>query len=151
MLFRSLSLVVEAGPDVLNHNIETVPRLYAAIRPEADYRRSLGVLAGARRLDPGLAVKSGLIVGLGETSAEVLQVLRDLRAHDCQLLTIGQYLAPSRQHYPVAEYVHPDTFDYYRLEALKLGFSAVASGPLIRSSYMAENLFSDSREQLEVY
>ena len=97
---ESLALVVEAGPDVLNHNIETVPRLYAAIRPEADYRRSLGVLTGARRLDPTLAVKSGLMVGLGETADEVLQVLRDLLAHDCQMLTIGQYLAPSRQHYP---------------------------------------------------
>ncbi|HAL74985.1 MAG TPA: lipoyl synthase [Clostridiales bacterium] len=137
----ALATVVAAHPDVLNHNIETVPLLYPEVRPAADYRRSLAVLEQAYQLNPDLAIKSGLMVGLGETAAEIYQVMADLREHHCGMLTIGQYLAPSRSHLPVREYIHPDMFAAYREKALQLGFAAVASGPLVRSSYMAEQLY----------
>lgn len=139
---QALRQLLAARPDVLGHNMETVPRLYATVRPQADYRRSLAVLDQARSMSPGILTKSGLMVGLGETSAEVLQVMRDLRAAGCQILTIGQYLAPTRQHLPVAEYIHPDLFEQYREQAELLGFLAVASGPLVRSSYRAGQLLA---------
>lgn len=136
----SLRLVAEARPDILNHNIETVSRLYPDVRPQAIYRRSLDLLRRAKSLDPSLVTKSGLMVGLGETPEEVIALMNDLKLQDCSLLTIGQYLAPSRAHYPVQEYIHPDMFEFYRREAEKIGFAAVASGPLVRSSYMADQL-----------
>ncbi|HEY6837198.1 MAG TPA: lipoyl synthase, partial [Geobacteraceae bacterium] len=118
----AIGTAVTVAPDILGHNVETVPRLYG-IRSGADYRRSLGVLETARRLDPELATKSGLMLGLGETEAEVLSVCRDLAAVGCTYLSIGQYLAPSRAHFPVQEFVEPERFDRYREEALAFGFA----------------------------
>ncbi|HNX00023.1 MAG TPA: lipoyl synthase [Candidatus Cloacimonadota bacterium] len=135
---EALHSILDAKPDILNHNVETVPRLYSAVRPQADYQRSLGVISETRNYAPELMTKSGIMVGLGETKDEVLQVMRDLHAHGCDLLTIGQYLAPTKKHYPVAEYIHPDIFTYYHDEGKKMGFMHVESGPLVRSSYHAE-------------
>jgi lipoic acid synthetase len=137
----SVDIVLEACPDVFNHNIETVPRLYDAVRPEADYRRSLDVLGMAGKVFPQNRVKSGLMLGLGETGEEVRAVLGDLLGAGCGLLTIGQYLAPSRAHHPVARFVPPEEFERWREEALGMGFTAVASGPYVRSSYRAEYLW----------
>lgn len=134
---HSLDTVLAAAPDVFNHNVETVPRLYDRVRPEASYRRSLQVLERAARSGGRSAVKSGLMVGLGETPAEVVAVLRDLRDAGCQMVTIGQYLRPSPGHLEVSEYVSPARFDDYRIEGEKLGLGAVISGPLVRSSYHA--------------
>lgn len=136
----ALKQVLDAGPDILNHNIETIPALYEKVRPQADYNRSLRLLAKAKEIKPDVITKSGLMLGLGESAEAVLQTLADLRVHDCDLLTIGQYLAPSKAHLPVEAYIHPDQFAWYKKEALKLGFHDVASGPLVRSSYMAEQL-----------
>ena len=135
---EALSLVVNAKPDVINHNIETVPRLYPEVRPQAIYQRSLDLLRNVKALDSSMLTKSGIMVGLGETKEEVLSVFDDLHAHQCDFLTIGQYLAPSPKHHPVIEYVTPDQFAWYKERALEAGFSYVASGPLVRSSYMAE-------------
>lgn len=144
---RALAAVAAARPEIINHNLETVPRLYPLVRPQAGYRRSLELLEQVKQLDPGIISKSGLMVGLGETEAEVLAVLKDLRLHGCDILTIGQYLAPSRQHLPVAAYIHPDIFAQYRRQAEELGFKAVASGPLVRSSYLADQVLEQmSRE-----
>jgi lipoic acid synthetase len=134
---ESLGLVMDAGPDVLNHNIETVPRLYREVRIGARYERSLEVLAAARRMRPDIPTKSGVMVGLGEESHEVLHVLRDLRAHGVQIATIGQYLRPTPSHLPVLRYVPPEEFAMYRDEGLKMGFTHVEAGPLVRSSYHA--------------
>lgn len=133
----ALTIVVAARPDILGHNVETVPRLYA-IRQGADYERSLSVLALVRDLAPELRTKSGIMVGLGETEAEVLQVFADLRQAGCSYLSVGQYLAPGRAHAAVREFVTPDRFDRYREQALALGFAHVESGPYVRSSYLAE-------------
>lgn len=137
----ALAAVLTAAPDVFNHNVETVPRLYPTVRPQADYRRSLEVLARARAVRPGGPVKSGLMVGLGETRDEVRTVMRDLREAGCDVLTVGQYLQPTRRNLPVAEYVHPDEFRRYEADGLALGFRAVFAGPLVRSSYAAEILY----------
>lgn len=134
----ALSIVVEAKPDVLNHNIETVPRLYPTVRPEADYQRSLDLLGRVKKIKPQILTKSGIMVGLGETPEEVIQVMHDLRSADCDLLTIGQYLAPSKNHLPVVAYIHPDQFESYKRQAEAIGFRHVASGPLVRSSYHAD-------------
>ncbi len=135
----ALQTVCEARPDVFNHNVETVPRLYETVRPQADYRRSLDVLAyGARQ---GLPAKSGLMLGLGETSREVWETLNDLRRIGCAYLTLGQYLAPSAQHIPVERYVPPEEFAKWGDTARAMGFREVASGPLVRSSYRADELF----------
>jgi len=135
----ALDTVLSASPDVLNHNIETVPRLYTKVRPGADYSRSLGVFSYAAQKYKG-ALKSGLMLGLGEQSDEVLNVLTDLLNAGVSRLTLGQYLMPSQSQLPVAEYITPDAFDKWRDTALSLGFSAVASGPFVRSSYHAESL-----------
>lgn len=137
----ALQTVVEARPDVLNHNVETVPRLYASVRPGAEYGRSIGFLREARRLDPRLVTKSGMMLGLGERIDEVLAVMEDLHSAGCSLLTLGQYLSPSKAHHPVAEYVRPETFEALRAEGLRMGFAYVASGPLVRSSYGADRAF----------
>lgn len=137
---EAIAAVLAAGPEVFNHNLETVRRLQPLIRPQADYQRSLQVLRTAARLNPRTAIKSGLMLGLGETDAELETALRDLRQHGCRLLTLGQYLAPSRRHHPVARYVTPAEFKSYRALALELGFTAVAAGPLVRSSYQADRL-----------
>jgi len=137
---RDIAEVLSAQPDVFNHNLETVRRLQKTIRPAADYDRSLAVLRTAAGWTPKVAVKSGLMVGLGETDAEVLAAIADLRAAGCELLTVGQYLAPSKRHHPVKRFVPPATFDAYARAARALGFRNVASGPLVRSSYQAEAL-----------
>lgn len=135
---EAIGLVAEAGPDVYNHNLETVPRLYSQIRPEADYGRSLELLRSVKKYGKKLMTKSGIMVGLGETSAEVEGVMEDLRAIDCDILTIGQYLQPTRSHLPVVEYVRPEMFEAWERLAFRKGFKHVASGPLVRSSLHAE-------------
>jgi lipoic acid synthetase len=160
-----VDVVLDARPDIFNHNVETVPRLYPTVRPEADYRRSLAVLAHAKRRarlaaaqtagtpgeptaglkdGPGAVfTKSGLMVGLGETDEEVRAVLEDLRGAGCDILTIGQYLAPSAAHLPVARFVEPREFEAWEAAARALGFSAAACAPFVRSSYRAESLFRE--------
>ncbi len=134
----ALARLGEALPDVFNHNLETVPRLYREARPGADYAWSLALLREFKARYPHIPTKSGLMLGLGETLDEVEQVLEDLRAHGCDMLTLGQYLQPTRHHLPVRRFVHPDEFDRLAETARALGFSRVASGPLVRSSYHAE-------------
>jgi lipoic acid synthetase len=133
----SIATVVKARPDILGHNMETAPRLYH-IRNGADYLRSLAVLETVRDLDPQLKTKSGIMVGLGETEGEVMAVFADLRRAGCAYLSVGQYLAPSKKHYPVQAFIRPERFDFYRDKALGLGFEHVESGPYVRSSYHAE-------------
>ncbi len=135
---EAVARVLDAGPHVFNHNMETVPRLYRKVRPQADYRQSLDVLAFASQHSPAVLTKSGFMVGLGETEAEVHQLLRDLKAHDVDVATIGQYLQPTRRKLPVAEFITPERFDAYRDFGLSLGFKMVFSGPLVRSSYIAD-------------
>jgi len=134
----ALRLVMDARPDILNHNLETVPRLYRRVRPQARYERSLEVIRRAKEMVPDVLTKSGLIVGLGEQWAELLQVLDDLRAVDCDIVTIGQYLQPSRFHLPIERYYTPAEFERLREEGLARGFRWVESGPLVRSSYHAD-------------
>lgn len=133
---ESLKTVTAARPEILNHNIETVPRLYLVVRPQADYRQSLDVLRRAK--SHGMITKTGLMVGLGETNDEVLGVMRDLRDVDVDILTIGQYLQPTKEHLPVDRYVHPDDFAMFKAHGLAMGFRFIESGPLVRSSYHAE-------------
>jgi lipoyl synthase len=137
----SLQTVLEAKPAVLNHNLETVPRLYPQVRPQATYARSLRLLAKVKELRPATPTKSGLMLGLGETEAEVIAVMRDLRSAGCDLLTLGQYLRPSLAHLPVAEYLPPEVFDVYQRRGLEMGFAYVASAPLVRSSYAAAEAY----------
>jgi lipoyl synthase len=137
-LDTALDILAATPPDVMNHNLETVPRLYKQVRPGADYAHSLKLLQEFRRRMPAIPTKSGLMVGLGETDDEILQVMRDLRAHEVEMLTIGQYLAPSGHHLPVTRYVHPDIFKMYAVEATQMGYTNCASAPLVRSSYHAD-------------
>jgi lipoic acid synthetase len=135
---RALSILQAAPPDVMNHNLETAPRLYKEARPGSDYQFSLNLLKKFKALHPGVPTKSGVMVGLGETDEEILQVMRDMRAHDIEMLTIGQYLAPSTSHLPVRRYVHPDTFKMFEEKAYDMGFSHAAVGAMVRSSYHAD-------------
>ena len=137
-LDRALEILNAAPPDVMNHNLETVPRLYREARPGSDYQHSLTLLKNFKAAHPNVATKSGLMVGLGETEEEILQVMRDLRAHDVNMLTLGQYLQPSEHHLPVRSYVHPDTFKMYEAEANAMGFTHAAVGAMVRSSYHAD-------------
>ena len=137
-LDRALDLIAECPPDVMNHNLETVPRLYLQARPGSDYAHSLKLLKDFKARLPGIPTKSGLMVGLGETDAEIVDVIRDLRAHDVDMLTVGQYLQPSAGHLPVLRYVEPAVFERFAREALALGFSHAACGPMVRSSYHAD-------------
>jgi lipoic acid synthetase len=137
-LDRALDVLAEAPPDVMNHNLETVPRLYKQARPGSDYAHSLNLLAQFKRRFPDIPTKSGLMVGLGETDDEILAVMRDMRAHAIDMLTIGQYLQPTAGHLPVQRYVHPDTFAMFEREASALGFRHAAVGALVRSSYHAD-------------
>jgi len=139
---EAVETVMEARPDVLNHNTETVPRLYRQVRLGARYERSLEVLQHARRARPETPTKSGLMLGLGETAEEVLQVMRDLRAHGVGILTLGQYLRPSPKHLPIVRYVTPEEFVEFRIAGEEMGFAHVESGPLVRSSYHASNAVS---------
>jgi lipoic acid synthetase len=136
----AIDRVLEASPDVYNHNVETVPRLYKKVRGRADYQRSLHVLAYVKRQSPGTVTKSGLMLGLGETTDELLEVLADLRAAGCDMLTLGQYLAPTLKHIPVVRYLPPEEFDSLAVLARSLGFAQVASGPFVRSSYHADEM-----------
>lgn len=135
-----LALQVTGGalPDVFNHNIETVPRLYKQARPGSDYAHSLRLLQAFKKLYPGIPTKSGIMLGLGEDNAEILQTLKDLRDHEVDMITLGQYLQPSRFHMPVARYVTPEEFDHFASAAKEMGFKNIASGPLVRSSYHAD-------------
>jgi lipoic acid synthetase len=137
-LERALDVLSAAPPDVLNHNLETVPRLYRKARPGGHYEHSLGLLQAFKRLHPAVPTKSGLMVGLGETDDEILQVMRDLRAHEVDMLTVGQYLQPSLHHLPVERYVEPAVFKWFEAQAAELGFRHAAIGPLVRSSYHAD-------------
>jgi lipoic acid synthetase len=131
-----LDIIFREKPDILNHNVETVPRLYSEVRPQADYLQSVEVLNRSR--ESGLKTKTGIMVGLGETFDEVTEVMKDLRQVDTNIMTIGQYLQPSRRHRPVDRFVHPDEFDEYRKIGLEMGFETIESAPLVRSSYHAE-------------
>ena len=137
-LERALTTLKTAPPDVMNHNLETVPRLYRHARPGSDYAHSLALLRDFKHAAPDVLTKSGLMVGLGETDDEILHVMRDLRAHKVDMLTIGQYLAPSSHHLPVLRYVHPETFQMFERQAAAMGFVHAACGPLVRSSYHAD-------------
>ncbi len=137
-LTKALDILITLPPDVFNHNLETVPRLYPVARPGSDYQHSLQLLKEFKQAAPNIPTKSGLMLGLGETNAEIIEVMKDLRNHDVDMLTLGQYLQPSRHHLPVIRYVHPDEFTELKETAEKLGFSRVASGPLVRSSYHAD-------------
>lgn len=144
----AVARVLDAGPHVFNHNMETVPRLYRKVRPQADYRQSLRVLRFARDYAPGVLTKSGFMVGLGESDAEVRTLLSDLRGSGTDVATIGQYLQPTRRNLPVAAYIDPAQFDAWRDYGLGLGFKAVFSGPLVRSSYMADAVSEEARQAL---
>ncbi|VAW78586.1 Lipoyl synthase [hydrothermal vent metagenome] len=135
---RALEILRQAPPDVFNHNLETIPRLYKKARPGSDYQWSLTLLQKFNQEHPGVPTKSGLMLGLGETLEEVEQVMRDMREHDVKMLTLGQYLQPSKHHLPVDRYVHPDEFEQLRIAGEAMGFSQVASGPMVRSSYHAD-------------
>jgi lipoyl synthase len=137
-LERALGVLDAALPDVMNHNLETVPRLYRKARPGGDYPHSLKLLKDFKARHPQVPTKSGLMVGLGETDQEILEVMHDLRGHDVDMLTVGQYLQPSPHHLPVERFVHPDTFAMFEREAAKLGFTHAAVGPMVRSSYHAD-------------
>jgi len=143
-LDRAIGILTAAPPDVMNHNLETVPRLYKEARPGSDYAHSLKLLKDFKALHPEVSTKSGLMVGLGETEEEILQVMRDLRAHNVDMLTIGQYLQPSEHHLPVRSYVHPDRFKMYEEEAYKMGFTHAAVGAMVRSSYHADQQAHDA-------
>jgi len=137
-LDRALAILEAAPPDVMNNNLETVPRLYKEARPGSDYAHSLQLLAQFKARVPGVPTKSGLMVGLGETDEEIVQTMRDMRAHQIDMITIGQYLAPTRHHLPVRRYVHPDTFARFEAQAYELGFTHAAVGAMVRSSYHAD-------------
>lgn len=142
----ALLRVIEAAPEVFNHNTETVPRLYRSVRgSKSDYRWTLELLDRVKRLDPNIKTKSGLMLGLGETHQEILDTLSDLRDAQCDFLTLGQYLQPTPKHLPVARYVHPEEFDILGEQARSLGFTAVASGPFVRSSYHAREMVVETR------
>ena len=139
----ALHTVLKARPDVLNHNIETVPRLYPRVRPQAEYQRSLDIIQWAHEYDSTLPTKSGLMLGLGEEDAEVENTLKDLQSAGCRILTLGQYLQPSKDHLPVERFIPPEEFEAWRQKAIKIGFTEVASGPFVRSSYHAKELYQE--------
>jgi lipoic acid synthetase len=142
---KSLETILSAEPDILGHNLETVPRLYPQVRRGASYERSIALLSGAREIAPQVPTKSGLMLGMEETRGEVVRVMEDVLRAGCSLLTLGQYLAPTRRHHPVTRFVPPEEFDELREEGRRLGFAHVESGPLVRSSYHAEEQFEEAR------
>ncbi len=143
----SLAKVLEESPDVLNHNIETVPRLYPEVRPQADYKRSLDLLKKSKELYPHILTKSGFMLGLGETEEEVIDLLQELREVKCDLLTVGQYLQPRPDRLPVVRYIPPEEFEKYKKIGLEMGFRSVASGPFVRSSFHAAQMFENNTIQ----
>jgi lipoic acid synthetase len=144
--FQSLKTVLIAGPDVLNHNLETVKRLYPSVRKGADYQRSLDLLSNVRKIAKSIITKSGIMVGLGESQEEIIELMEDLRRAECSLLTIGQYLNPSEDHLPVSKFFHPDEFLELKLIGERMGFKHVESGPLVRSSYHAKEQVKSVKE-----
>ncbi len=144
-LDSALKILQQTPPDVFNHNLETIPRLYRQARPGADYQHSLALLSGFKQACPGIPTKSGLMLGLGETMKEIQQVMQDLRAHGCDNLTLGQYLQPSKFHLPVARFVTPEEFDQLAVTAREIGFTNIASGPMVRSSYHADRQAAGER------
>jgi lipoic acid synthetase len=146
---NAVRVVLEAGPDIFNHNVETVPRLYARVRPQAVYETSVRIFRVIRRHSKSVLTKSGLMLGLGETREEVLEVFRDLRAAGCDMLTLGQYLQSSRLGLPVADYIEPEEFSRYKEEALQMGFKWVESGPFVRSSFHARDSFEALKKHLQ--
>lgn len=140
----SLLNVIKSRPNVINHNVETVPSLYKGVRPQAIYSRSLKVLSDVKKIDSSILTKSGLMLGLGESFDEIVDVLKDLRNIDCDIVTIGQYLPPSEKHYPLKEYVHPDVFEKLKNIGMEMGFKYIASSPLVRSSYKAQQAIEKS-------
>jgi lipoic acid synthetase len=147
---EALQIVLDAGPDVLNHNTESVPRLYRAVRSGARYERTLKLLENTKKFSPGMVTKSGLMVGLGETMAELIDVFRDLAERHVDILTVGQYLRPSRDHLPIARFYTPEEFAYLKEEALRFGFRHVESGPLVRSSYHAHEQADGAKRRTSV-
>ena len=143
---QALHVVVDAAPDILGHNLETVPRLYPKLRPQAAYRRSLNLLQRAKEMNPSLTTKTGIMLGLGETAAEVRLLMREARQHGVDVFTAGQYLQPDRRCAPVEDYLAPEIFDRYRVWALEIGFRSAAIGPLVRSSYRADEYAGAERE-----
>lgn len=141
----ALRIVLHSGPDVYNHNVETVPRLYPHVRPQADYKRSIDILRYAKKIAPEMNTKSGLMLGLGETLDEVIDVLSELRRTGCDIVTVGQYLRPSRSNLPVVEYISPEVFERLYLIAMNMGFKYIASAPLVRSSMNAEEMYNKSQ------
>ena len=144
----ALKVVINSFPEIINHNVETVPRLYPEVRPKANYQQSLELLKRVKENDQRIATKSGLMLGLGERHNEVVRVMKELRQVDCDLLTLGQYLRPSSNHHPVCRYVPPSEFEEYKSIALEIGFSGVASAPLVRSSFNAAEMYSKLRSNL---
>lgn len=144
---EALKKVIDAKPDIINHNVETVPRLYSEVRPQANYHRSIDLIKKVKAMNESIFTKSGIMLGLGETTDEILEVFNDLRKANCDFLTVGQYLAPSSSHHPIVEYVHPDKFKMLREKAYEMGFLYVASGPFVRSSYMAEEALNHGKKQ----
>lgn len=134
---EAIEMVVRAKPDIFNHNLETVPRLYKEVRPEADYHRSIDLLKTVKRLDTNILTKSGIMLGIGETEEELIEVMKDLRRIDCDFLTLGQYLSPSEDHVPVARFVSPEEYDELAIRGKEMGFQGIASAPFVRSSYRA--------------
>jgi lipoyl synthase len=143
---KAIMSVVKAGPEVINHNVETVPRLYPEVRPQASYPRSLDLLSKVKRLDSTIITKSGFMLGLGERCDEVIKIMEELREANCDLLTIGQYLQPSPRHHPVLEFIPPEKFSEYEQIGRNMGFSQVASAPLVRSSFRAAELYTKMKE-----
>lgn len=133
----SLKIILDAKPEILNHNVETVPRLYKDVRPQAIYKRSMDLLYNVKKINSNILTKSGFMLGLGETEDEIIQLLKELKEINCDIVTIGQYLAPSEEHIEVVEYIHPDVFEKYRQIGMDMGFKYIASSPLVRSSYNA--------------
>jgi lipoic acid synthetase len=144
---EALKIILEAGPEILGHNLETVPRLYPAARAGAGYQRSLQLLSAAKRMCPDIPTKSGLMLGMGETPAEVLAAMKDLHLAGCAMLTLGQYLQPTRDHLPVERFVDPDEFNELRQAGLQIGFTYVEAGPLVRSSYHAAEQFEGDQDE----
>lgn len=148
---ESLQCLVDAKPEVVSHNIETVSRLSKSVRPQAEYQRSLDVLRNFKKLDPSIFTKSSIMLGLGEREEEVLQTMKDVCGTGCEIFTIGQYLSPStlKRHLPVSRFITPQEFDFYKQEGLKMGFKHVMSGPLVRSSFIAEEGYKEAFEKLK--
>lgn len=142
---EALDSVIASGPDIINHNVETIPSLYSEVRPQADYQQSLNLLKSVKLKSSEIYTKSGLMVGLGEKQEDVLDVMKDLRDANCDFLTIGQYLSPSKEHHPVVEWIHPDIFEYYNKTAFEYGFLHASCAPLVRSSYLADEAMENLR------